>query len=148
MKLANDEAIKNLNNQFKDGGPFGAVIVKDGKVIAKAHNTVLKDKDATAHAEINAIRLASKQLQTHDLKGCTLYTSCYPCPMCFSAIIWSNIDTVYFGNTKEDAAEIGFRDDYIYKIINDPNKGLKIQNMDSDETIKVFKEFEKYKNLY
>ena len=89
MKAAIKEAYKGIENG--DGGPFGAVIVKDGKIITSAHNTVIESMDATAHAEINAIRKASKILNTNDLSGCILYTSTEPCPMCLSAIIWSNI---------------------------------------------------------
>lgn len=148
MQQANSEAEKNRTNNFIDGGPFGAVIVKDDKIIAKAHNTVLKDHDSTAHAEINAIRKASQSLKTHDLTGCILYTSCYPCPMCLSATIWANIDTIYYGNTKEDAANIGFRDDYIYKILENPSKNIKLIQTNREETIKVFEEFQKNKKLY
>ena len=106
MKVAIEEANINMKENFVNGGPFGAVIVKDGKIISRAHNTVLKSKDATAHAEVNAIREASKVLNTHDLSGCILYTSAEPCPMCLSAIIWANIKEVYYANTKEEANEI------------------------------------------
>ena len=148
MKIALDEAFKNEQNNFIDGGPFGAVIVKDGEIIAKARNSVLKDKNATAHAEINAIKKASKYLDTHDLTGCILYTTCYPCPMCVSACIWANIKTIYYGNTKEDAAKIKFRDDYIYKIIDHPSDKLKLINIDREETIKIFNDFKNNKNIY
>ena len=105
MKVAVEEANINMKENFVNGGPFGAIIVKDGKIISRAHNTVLKSKDATAHAEVNAIREASKVLNTHDLSGCILYTSAEPCPMCLSAIIWANIKEVYYANTKEEANE-------------------------------------------
>ena len=100
-----------------------------------------------AHAEINAIRIASQRLNTHDLAGCTLYTSAEPCPMCLSAIIWSNIKTVYYGNTKEDAASIGFRDDFIYEYIDKLSKGiqdenvLKLENIDRNKTLEEFNKF-------
>ena len=148
MKEALDEALKNEENNFTEGGPFGAVIVKDGKIIAKARNSVLKDKNATAHAEINAIEKASKYLNTHDLTGCELYTTCYPCPMCMSACIWANIKTIYYGNTKEDAADINFRDDAIYDVIDNPDNILNIYNIDREETIKIFNDFKNNKNLY
>lgn len=115
MKIAAAEASTNLTS--KAGGPFGCVIVRDGEIIAQAHNQVLLDHDPTAHAEITCIRKATKKLATHDLSGCVLYTSCYPCPMCLGAIIWANIKQVYYGNTAKDAAAIGFRDDYIYDFI-------------------------------
>lgn len=148
MKQAYDASIVNSYNKYQDGGPFGAVIVKDGKVIASASNTVLLSHDPTAHAEINVIRKASAILHTHDLSGCTLYTSCYPCPMCLGAIIWANIHKVYYGNTKEDAAKIGFRDDDIYKVIRNVNRQknfefLSLKQLDHEETIKAFEEFEK-----
>ena len=144
MKVAIEEANINMKENFVNGGPFGAVIVKDGKIISRAHNTVLKSKDATAHAEVNAIREASKVLNTHDLSGCILYTSAEPCPMCLSAIIWANIDKVYYGCTKDDAKDIGFRDDFIYEYL----KGnvidvLDMKMLDREECLEAF---EKYKN--
>lgn len=141
MEIANGLSLDNLKTN--DGGPFGACIVKDGKVIGRGSNKVLKNNDPTAHAEMVAIRDACKNLNTYDLSGCELYTSCFPCPMCLSAIIWSNIKIVYYGNTKEDAASIGFRDDYIYKIINDVDSAdeLKLINIDRDSTIEAFKKF-------
>ena len=141
MKLANDLATSNLLTN--DGGPFGAVIVKNNKIIGKGKNQVLKKNDPTAHAEIMAIRNACQNLKTHDLSGCVLYTTCYPCPMCISAIIWSNIITVYFGNTKKDAADIGFRDDFIYEYLDNQegNNYLKLEQIDYDKTINAFKQF-------
>ena len=150
MKIANDLAKNNLITNH--GGPFGAVIIKDNKVIGKGANKVLLLNDPTAHAEIMAIRDASKNISSYDLSGCTLYTSCYPCPMCLSAIIWANIKTVYYGNTKIDANNIGFRDDYIYKYISDivENKSneniLKLMPLDREETIKTFDEFQNKKD--
>ena len=99
------------------GGPFGAAIVKDGEVICVTSNTVLRDNDPTAHAEMNAIREACYKLGTYDLSGCKLYCSGYPCPMCLSAIIWANIKEVYYCNNIEAADDIGFRDDFIRKFI-------------------------------
>ena len=142
MKVAKELADSNIIDN--EGGPFGAVVVKDGVIVGKGDNHVLVNHDPTAHAEIQAIRDASKTLNTHDLSGCVLYTSCYPCPMCLSAIIWANIKTVYYGNTKEDAADIGFRDDMIYDYIKDNNSNtdvLNLINIDRDETIKSFEEY-------
>lgn len=144
MKEAIEEAYKNKANNYKDGGPFGAVVEKDGKIIARGHNTVISSMDPTAHAEVNAIRNAAKILRTHDLSGCTLYTSAEPCPMCLSAIIWANIKNVYFANTKEDAEEIGFRDDMIYNFIKSNNGDknvLNIMHVDDSEAIKTFEAF-------
>lgn len=95
------------------GGPFGAVIVKDGKIIARGENRVVRKTDPTAHAEIIAIRQAASRLHTHDLTGCTIFTSSQPCPMCLSAIYWANIDAVYYAATAEDASSAGFRDEYL-----------------------------------
>ena len=141
MKIANDLSKDNLKTNI--GGPFGACIVKDNKIIGKGSNHVIINNDPTAHAEIMAIKDACKNINSYDLSGCELYTSCYPCPMCLSAIIWSNIKKVYYGNTKEDAKEIGFRDDDIYDFIKDmkDNNILSLENIDRDETIKVFNEF-------
>lgn len=144
MQRANNEARKNLKTN--QGGPFGAIIVKDGKVISEAHNQVLKKKDPTAHAEILAIQKASKKLHTHDLTGCILYTSCEPCPMCLSAAIWANIKEIYYGNTRKDAAQIGFRDDWIYEVFKNETSPLKIENIDRDVTMKTFEEFQKNQN--
>ncbi len=152
MDVAIDLSDDNFDKNY--GGPFGACIVKDGKIIGKGINRVIKNCDPTAHAEIVAIRNACKNLGTHDLTGCELYTSCYPCPMCLSAIIWANIKKVYYGNTKEDAADIGFRDDFIYDYIeklsnnNGDNKVLELVSMNREEAIKAFEEFEKDKIMY
>ena len=144
------EIAKNLSEEnliTNAGGPFGACIVKDGKIIGKGANQVLKNNDPTAHAEMVAIRDACKNINSYDLSGCTLYTSCFPCPMCISAIIWSNIKTVYYGNTAKDAEEIGFRDNFIYDFIinltrtNNHSDVLKIKGIDREETIKAFNKF-------
>ncbi len=113
MALAYAEAKRG--SACGDGGPFGAVVVDaDGKLLAAAHNRVLVDCDPTAHAEVVAIRAACRAVGSHDLTGCVIFSSCEPCPMCLSAIIWANIGELYFGGTKYDAAEIGFRDQAIY----------------------------------
>ena len=140
MQIANELAKENIVTG--NGGPFGAVIVKNGEIVGKGNNHVLESNDPTAHAEIIAIREASKNLKSYDLSECELYTSCYPCPMCLSATIWANIKQVYYGNTKEDAESIGFRDDYIYNFIKNQTKDvLELNQIDRDETIKVFDEF-------
>ena len=142
MKVAKELAEENLTTNA--GGPFGACVVKDGEIIGRGSNKVLSENDPTAHAEIMAIRDACKNLGTYDLSDCELYTSCYPCPMCLSAIIWANIKKVYYGNTKEDAANIGFRDDFIYEYIKNGNNNadvLSLESMDREETIKAFEEY-------
>ena len=142
MKIAKELAEENLTTNA--GGPFGACVVKNGEIIGRGSNKVISESDPTAHAEINAIREACKNIGSHDLSGCELYTSCYPCPMCLSAIIWANIKKVYYGNTKEDAANIGFRDDFIYEYIKNGNNNadvLSLESMDREETIKAFEEY-------
>ena len=143
MKFAKELSDENLKTNA--GGPFGACIVKDGKILGKGSNNVLSNNDPTAHAEIVAIREACQNLNSYDLSGCELYSTCYPCPMCLSAIIWANIKKVYYGNTKEDVAKIGFRDDMIYDFIknssNDSNL-LDLERIDKEETIKTFNEFD------
>ena len=147
MKVAKDLANDNLKTN--SGGPFGACVVRDGKIIGRGSNHVLANNDPTAHAEVMAIRDACRNINSYDLSDCELYTSCYPCPMCLSAIIWSNIKKVYYGNTKEDAADIGFRDDFIYDFINKLSLNeqddtiLDLKSLDREETIE---EFNKFKN--
>ena len=145
MDVAIDLSSDNFDKNY--GGPFGACVVKDGKIIGKGINRVIKDNDPTAHAEIVAIRNACKELKTHDLSGCELYTSCYPCPMCLSAIIWSNIKKVYYANTKEDAADIGFRDEFIYEYLEklsddkQDKRVLNLKSMNREDAIEVFKQY-------
>ena len=147
MEKAIEESKVNLENNYKNGGPFGAAIVKNGEIISCGHNTVVEAKDATAHAEINAIRMAAQKLNTHDLTGCTLYTSAEPCPMCLSAIIWANIKDVYYSNTKKDANDIGFRDDIIYEYLKGNNKELiQMHRIESEDARKVFENFKNLEN--
>lgn len=143
MKMAREQAEKGMKSN--EGGPFGAVITdKDGNIISVANNQVLKNNDPTAHAEVQAIREACKKLNTHDLSGYILYTSCEPCPMCLSAIIWANIKHVVYACTKEDAAEIGFRDDMIYSYLNgEINDLLDMQQTDQKECKELFEEYKK-----
>lgn len=115
MQRAIDLSVENVH---QGGGPFGAVIVKDGEVVATGTNRVTCNNDPTAHAEISAIRAACQQLQCFKLHGCTIYTSCEPCPMCLSAIYWAGIDRIFYGNTKQDAEAIQFGDKFIYDEIS------------------------------
>ncbi len=137
------DKLARCNNQTNEGGPFGAVVVRNGEIIGRGSNQVVKTNDPTAHAEILAIREACQKLGTFSLEKCELYSSCYPCPMCLSAIIWSNIKVVYYGNTKEDARETGFRDDMIYDFIKKGGSSdiLELKQLDREETIKAFNEF-------
>ena len=143
MQKAKENAEKGIEN--KEGGPFGAIIVdKKGNIIANGNNKVLKNNDPTAHAEIVAIKEACKKLNTYDLSEYILYTSCEPCPMCLSAIIWANIKEVYYGCTKEDAGNIGFRDDIIYDYLKGKNKELiEMKKIDREECIKTFEKYKK-----
>lgn len=127
------------------GGPFGAVIVKDGEIIAKGWNKVTSTNDPTAHAEVTVIREACKKLGTFDLSGCELYTSCEPCPMCLSAAYWAGIKKIYYGNTRKDAANINFDDDFIYKEIPLPmdQRSIPMEQIDREEAIKVFEAWAK-----
>lgn len=142
MELAKMNAEKGIKNQ--EGGPFGVVIVdEEGNVIANGNNKVISNNDPTAHAEIVAIREACKKLKKYDLSNCILYSSCEPCPMCLSAIIWANIKEVYYGCTREDAGEIGFRDDVIYDYLKGKKYDLiKLKQIDREECIQTFKKYE------
>lgn len=134
IRLA-DESVAN------GGGPFGAVIVKDGEIIAATSNRVTLDNDPTAHAEVNCIRMACKRLGTFDLSGCTIYTSCEPCPMCLGAIYWARIDRIFYGNNRQDAADIGFDDDFIYQELTRPmdNRSTPIIPILQDEALHSFR---------
>lgn len=145
MKQALDYAKKTMSENI--GGPFGAAVVKDGALICVTSNSVLRDNDPTAHAEINAIREACKKLDTYDLSGCELYATGYPCPMCMSAIIWANIKTVYFCNNVKQAEEIGFRDDFIYEFIKKDCKDASIMSMTHHPSPNGQKLYDDYANL-
>jgi guanine deaminase len=143
MRIAKEEALDGIARN--DGGPFGAVIVKDGAVIAQGHNEVIKTNDPTAHAEIVAIRKATAALGRFDLSDCDIYVSCEPCPMCLAAIFWSRIKTVYFGCTKKDAAAIGFDDNLIYEYIRHPVKygnHLKLVGIDRGECLEAMRKWQ------
>ena len=135
---------QSLLSVENDGGPFGAVIVKDGKIIAKAANSVTQTNDPTAHAEVNVIRLATSKLKTFDLSGCEIYTSCEPCPMCLGAIYWARLDKIYYGNTKQDAKDIGFDDSFIYEELDLPLEERKIKaiQIEHKEAQKAFKSWQ------
>jgi guanine deaminase len=137
MRKAIALSIENIKN---GGGPFGAVIVKDGKVISTGVNRVTANNDPTAHAEVNAIRKAAKKLRTFDLVGCEIYTSCEPCPMCLGAVYWAHLDKMYFGNTKLDAKNIGFDDSFIYDEIElkPVNRKIVTTQFLADEAIVAF----------
>lgn len=143
MELAKKMADEGIMK--KEGGPFGAVIVdSNNNIISTGNNQVLLNNDPTAHAEIVAIRRACQTLNTYDLSNYILYTSCEPCPMCLSAIIWSNIKTVYYGCNKKDAEDIGFRDNMIYDYLKGDEKDLiHLTELDREECIKTFEEYKK-----
>ncbi len=128
----------------EDGGPFGCVIVKNNEIISEGFNEVTNKNDPTAHAEIVAIRNACNKLNTFNLKGTQMFTSCEPCPMCLSAIYWSHIDKIYYGNNRKDAAKIGFDDSYIYDelSINLNKRKIPLEQINEKEAIKAFEEWE------
>lgn len=138
MQLAIQEALKGIKRGH--GGPFGAVIVKDGKVIASCHNTVLKDHDSTCHAEINVLRKASRKLKRETLSDCEIYTTGQPCKMCLGAINWAKVKTVYYGNTYKDALNMGFDDE------KGNNVNLKLIRIDSEHTVKLIDEWNNSNN--
>jgi guanine deaminase len=142
MRIAIELAEDNVKRGV--GGPFGAVIVKDGMIIARSANRVVPTNDPTAHAEVSVIRLACQELETYSLAGCEIYTSCEPCPMCLGAIYWARIDKIYYANTKADAAAIGFDDHFIYDELESAmeNRKLPFQQLLRDEAIQAFKLWE------
>ncbi len=149
MKLAIDEAIMNIN---RGGGPFGAVVVKDGKMISCCANRVTCDNDPTAHAEILAIRDACTTLGSWDLSDCEIYSSCEPCPMCLGAIYWARIPVIYYGANRDDAKEAGFDDSAIYDEIamNPDKRKIKMQNILREKAVEGFKKWVSFegKELY
>ena len=137
MRKAISLSIQNIG---RGGGPFGAVIVKDGRIVATGVNRVTAVNDPTAHAEISAIRKAAKKLGTFSLEGCTLYTSCEPCPMCLGAVYWAHFDRLFYANTKSDAKKIGFDDSFIYDEIelNPSERSIKTVRLLPEEAIRAF----------
>ncbi|MFH1221916.1 MAG: nucleoside deaminase [Candidatus Micrarchaeota archaeon] len=146
MKLAVAEAFKGMRKN--EGGPFGAVLVRKGKVIAKGHNLVVCTNDPTAHAEITALRKAAAKLKRFDLSDCELYTSAEPCPMCFAAIHWAKMKKVYYGCTAKDAAAIGFDDKFIYDVIRGKakKKQVRMVPLDRQECLGPFKAWQAKKD--
>lgn len=142
MKEAILEAETGIKNY--EGGPFGSVIIKDGKIVGRGHNRVLLKHDPTCHGEMEAIRDACKNLNTHNLEGCELYTTAEPCPMCLGGILWSNIKKVYTGCNRYDTDAIGFRDDIFYEYLNGKKDLLETEEVGRDECLKLF---ETYKNM-
>lgn len=137
MRKAIELSIENLNT---GGGPFGAVIAKDGKILATGVNRVTDSCDPTAHAEVSAIRAAAKALNSFDLSGYEIYSSCEPCPMCLGAVYWARLDKLYYGNTKHDAKVIGFDDSFIYEELElkKEDRKLKSEELLGSEAIKAF----------
>lgn len=138
MFLAIEEATNGIRNG--EGGPFGSVIVKDGKVVGRGHNQVVLNNDATCHGEMQAIRDASKNLGTFDLSGCEIYTTGEPCPMCLGAILWANISKVYYGCNIIDTEDIGFRDNKFYNMTKE-EKAEFISELDREECLKLYAEY-------
>jgi len=138
MQRAIKLSMEKMNSN--EGGPFGAVVVKDGQIISEGWNRVTSTNDPTAHAEVEAIRTACSKLNNFELTGCEIYTSCEPCPMCLAAIYWARLDKIYFANTREDAAQINFDDEFLYNEISAPIEARKIpmKQTHRDEAIKVF----------
>lgn len=143
MRLAIQLAEQNVAQAQRQ--PFGAVVVKDGKVIAKSANKVIAHNDPTAHAEVAAIRLACKKLKTFDLAGAVMYTSCEPCPMCLSAIYWANISRIYYSNSRQDAADAGFDDEFLYHELVKPleERQIPIQQLLREEALPAFEHWKK-----
>lgn len=137
------EAIKLAEDGMRggQGGPFGCVVVRQGKVVGRGNNRVTSTNDPTAHAEVTAIRDACANLKTFQLTDCELYTSCEPCPMCLSAIYWARIPNVFYANTRQDAADIGFDDDFIYRQVPLPieQRAIKMQPLLREEALLTFK---------
>ncbi|MEP3838105.1 MAG: nucleoside deaminase [Algibacter sp.] len=142
MQEAVNAAISGMNNN--EGGPFGCVIVKDGEIVGRGNNKVTSTNDPTAHAEVTAIRDACKNLNTFQLEGCEIYTSCEPCPMCLGAIYWARPDKVYYGSNQIDAANIGFDDAFIYKEIPLPydKRSIPFKQFGRDIAIEAFNKWE------
>ena len=141
MRKAIELSKENIEN---GGGPFGAVIAKDGEIVATGVNRVTASCDPTAHAEVSAIRAATSQLNTFNLSGYEIYTSCEPCPMCLAAIYWARIDRIYYGNTKMDAKSIGFDDSFIYDEIDKPiyKRSIETRQMLRNEALRAFKKWD------
>ncbi len=145
MQLALEEAKQGM--RCGKGGPFGAVIVKDGDVLSMACNEVLASNDPTAHAEVTAIRRACRKLGSYDLSGCIIFVTGEPCPMCLSAIVWANIKTVYFALAACEAEKLGFRDNMIYRHLRGQETILDVRQIDSEEAMPLYDEYRKQENV-
>jgi guanine deaminase len=143
MFLAIEEATNGI--EAGDGGPFGCVIVKNDEIVGRGHNRVVLKKDPTCHGEMEAIRDACKKLGTFDLSGCTLYTTGEPCPMCFGAILWANIEKVYYGCNVVDTDKIGFRDDIFYHMTAE-KKAIFQTELDREECLKLYEKYMSIEN--
>ena len=139
MRMAINEAKKGIKEGH--GGPFGAVIVKDNKVVAKGHNLVLKTNDPTNHGEMMAIHKACKKLKTYDLSGCEIYTTGEPCPMCMAAILWANIEKIYYGCNISDTENIGFRDAKFYELQKPGEREKLVKEINREECLELYKEY-------
>ena len=139
-----DEALKEAYEGIRagHGGPFGCVIVRDGKIVGRGHNRVMLKQDPTCHGEMEAIRDACQNLGTHDLSGCVLYTTAEPCPMCLGGILWSNIGVAVYGCNVSDTDKIGFRDDVFYRYLNGEKNILELKEENREECLKLFKEYQ------
>lgn len=146
MEEALKEAYEGIENGH--GGPFGSVIVKDGKIVGRGHNRVLYKKDPTCHGEMEAIRDACKNLDTFDLSGCELYTTAEPCPMCLGGILWSNIRTVYYGCNRVDTDSIGFRDDIFYDYLDGKTDLLQLEEIGREDCLKLFDDYNNNENKH
>lgn len=143
MNEALKEAYDGIENG--DGGPFGSVIVKNNKIIGRGHNLVLLKQDCTCHGEIMAIKDACKNLKSFNLSETQLYTTSEPCPMCLGAILWAQIDKVYYGCSKDDCEKIGFKDKFFYDKLNISIKNLDIKQIDKEECLKLFHQYSQIK---
>lgn len=139
MQAALEEAYAGI--EAGDGGPFGTVIVKDGEIVGRGHNRVVVNQDPTCHGEMEAIRDACKNLGTFDLSGCELYTTREPCPMCLGATLWANIPVVYYGCTREDSDEIGFRDEVFYEYLAGENDLLTVSGFERERCLELFEAY-------
>lgn len=141
MQMAIDLSVANIDT---GGGPFGAVVVRDGEVIATGANRVTPNNDPTAHAEVSAIRAACSALNTFKLDGCTVYSSCEPCPMCLSALYWAGVERICYGNTKSDAKDISFDDSFIYDQfdLNYEERSIKCEHFMREEALAAFRKWE------
>jgi guanine deaminase len=150
LKIFMQEAIElsRKGSQSGKGGPFGAVVVKDNQIVGRGYNQVTSTHDPTAHAEVVAIRDACRNLNTFHLRDCIILTSCEPCPMCLGAIYWAQLKHIYYANTRKDAADIGFSDDFIYEEINKPlqDRKIPIEQFLREEANKIFQDWQDNEN--